>query len=66
LKCHNHHSYALLKQLICTIASLARLESRVSLEERHRRIPEYDIDESRLERVRMSNVHGFASVPIRF
>jgi cytochrome P450 len=50
----------------CLGASLARLESRVSLEELHRRIPEYDIDESRLERVHMSNVHGFASVPMRF
>ena len=50
----------------CLGASLARLESRVSLEELHRRVPEYDIDESRLERVHMSNVHGFASVPMRF
>jgi cytochrome P450 len=50
----------------CLGASLARLESRVSLEELHRRIPDYDIDESRLERVHMSNVHGFASVPMRF
>jgi cytochrome P450 len=50
----------------CLGASLARLESRVSLEELHRRIPEYEIDESRLERVHMSNVHGFASVPMRF
>ncbi|HXQ22092.1 MAG TPA: cytochrome P450 [Candidatus Acidoferrales bacterium] len=49
----------------CLGASLARLESRVSLEELHKRIPEYDIDESRLERVHMSNVHGFASVPMR-
>jgi cytochrome P450 len=50
----------------CLGASLARLESRVSLEELHKRIPEYEIDESRLERVHMSNVHGFASVPMRF
>jgi len=50
----------------CLGASLARLESRVSLEELHRRIPAYDIDESRLERVHMSNVHGFARVPMRF
>jgi cytochrome P450 len=49
----------------CLGASLARLESRVSLEELHKRIPGYDIDESRLERVHMSNVHGFASVPMR-
>ncbi len=50
----------------CLGASLARLESRIALEELHRRIPEYDIDEARLERVHMSNVHGFASVPMRF
>ena len=50
----------------CLGASLARLESRVSLEGLHRRIPEYDIDESRLERVHMSNVHGFSSVPMQF
>jgi hypothetical protein len=50
----------------CLGASLARMESRVSLEELHRRIPEYDIDEAGLERVHMSNVHGFARVPMRF
>ncbi len=50
----------------CLGASLARLESRVALEELHRRIPEYGIDEARLERVHMSNVHGFASVPMQF
>ncbi|MBI3785163.1 MAG: cytochrome P450 [Deltaproteobacteria bacterium] len=48
----------------CLGASLARLESRVSLEELHARIPEYQIDETRCERVHMSNVHGFASVPM--
>ncbi len=32
----------------------------------HMRIPGYEIDESRLERVHMSNVHGVASVPRRF
>jgi len=50
----------------CLGASLARLESRVSLEELHARIPEYEVDESGLERVHMSNVHGFASVPMRW
>jgi cytochrome P450 len=50
----------------CLGASLARLESRVSLEELHKRIPEYAIDEAGLERVHMSNVHGFARVPIQF
>ncbi|HVM97062.1 MAG TPA: cytochrome P450, partial [Candidatus Acidoferrales bacterium] len=48
----------------CLGAALARLESRVSLEELHARIPNYEIDEARCERVHMSNVHGFASVPM--
>jgi cytochrome P450 len=47
----------------CLGASLARLESRVALEEFTRCFPRYDIDEARCVRVHMSNVHGFASVP---
>ena len=47
----------------CLGASLARLESRVALEEFTRRFPRYHIDEARCVRVHMSNVHGFASVP---
>ena len=50
----------------CLGAALARLESRVCLEELQRRIPEYEIDEDGLERVHMSNVHGFASVPMSY
>jgi cytochrome P450 len=50
----------------CLGAALARLESRVSLEELHRRVPEYEIDEAGLERVHMSNVHGFARVPMHW
>ena len=48
----------------CLGAALARLETRIGLEELHARIPEYTIDEARCERVHMSNVHGFASVPM--
>ena len=48
----------------CLGAALARLESRIALEELHRRIPDYAIDESACTRVHMSNVHGFASVPM--
>jgi len=47
----------------CLGASLARLESRVALEEFARRFPCYMVDEARAERVHMSNVHGFSSVP---
>ena len=47
----------------CLGASLARLESRVALEEFAKRFPRYRVDEGRCERVHMSNVHGFSSVP---
>jgi cytochrome P450 len=47
----------------CIGASLARLESRVALEEFARRFPRYQVDEARCERVHMSNVHGYESVP---
>jgi cytochrome P450 len=47
----------------CLGASLARLESRVALEEFSRRFPAYRVDEARCVRVHMSNVHGFESVP---
>ncbi len=48
----------------CLGAALARLEARVALEELHARIPEYTVDEAGCTRVHMSNVHGFASVPM--
>jgi cytochrome P450 len=47
----------------CIGAHLARLESRVALEEFGARFPEYTVDDSQCVRVHMSNVHGFASVP---
>ncbi len=47
----------------CLGAALARLESRVALEEFCRRVPHYQVDESRTVRVHMSNVHGYESVP---
>ncbi|MGH7896392.1 MAG: cytochrome P450 [Candidatus Binatia bacterium] len=47
----------------CLGATLARLESRVALEEFMSRFPRYRVDEARCTRVHMSNVHGYASVP---
>lgn len=47
----------------CLGAHLARLESRVALEEFGARFPSYAVDESACVRVHMSNVHGYASVP---
>jgi cytochrome P450 len=47
----------------CLGASLARLESRIALEEFSRRFPRYDVDEAKCVRVHMSNVHGYEHVP---
>ena len=47
----------------CLGASLARLETRVGLEEFAKRFPRYAVDEARCERVHMSNAHGYAKVP---
>ncbi|MGH9305866.1 MAG: cytochrome P450 [Acidimicrobiales bacterium] len=48
----------------CLGAALARLESRVALEELARRWPAYRVEEENLTRVHMSNVAGFANVPV--
>jgi cytochrome P450 len=48
----------------CIGAHLARLETRISFEEIRRRWPRFDIDESGLRRVTMSNVAGYVNVPI--
>jgi len=48
----------------CLGASLARLESRIAIEEFSRRFPDYQVDEAGVERVHMSNVHGFKRVPV--
>lgn len=49
----------------CLGASLARMESRVALEEFSGRFPSYTVDESHCVRVHMSNVHGFEHVPFK-
>ncbi len=48
----------------CLGAALARLESRIALEEWSARFPRFEIDEGGLRRVQMANVAGFASVPL--
>jgi cytochrome P450 len=49
----------------CLGAALARMESRVAIEELARRFRSWEIDESNLRRVNMSNVAGYSSVPVR-
>lgn len=48
----------------CLGAALARMESRIAIEELARRWPRYRVDEDRCRRVQMSNVAGYASVPV--
>ncbi len=49
---------------VCLGAALARLESRVAIEEVARRWPAFEVNEEGLRRVQMSNVAGYSSVPI--
>ena len=49
----------------CLGAALARLEARIGLEEIQSRMPHFELDVSRLERIHSSNVRGFTSLPIR-
>lgn len=48
----------------CLGAALARLESRIALEEWRRVVPRYRVDETGLRRVHMTNVAGFSHVPV--
>lgn len=49
----------------CLGAALARMESRIALEELLDLIPEYEVDRLGLHRVEMSNVCGWSNVPVR-
>jgi cytochrome P450 len=51
---------------VCLGAALARLEMRVSLEEIHRRIPDYEVEYDGLERMHSGNVRGYSRMPLRF
>ncbi len=48
----------------CLGASLARLESKIALEEVLKRIPDWDVESDKLVRVRTSTVRGYSHVPI--
>ncbi len=49
----------------CLGAALARMESRVAIEELAARWKRLEVDESGLRRVQMSNVAGYSNVPVR-
>jgi cytochrome P450 len=49
----------------CLGAALARMESRIAIEELGRRWRRLDVDEAGLRRVHMANVAGFSNVPVR-
>lgn len=49
----------------CLGASLARLESRIALEEVLSRIDDWEVDENNLVRTRTSTVRGYSHVPVR-
>jgi cytochrome P450 len=48
----------------CIGAALARLESRIALQETLARFPEWEVDDSELEWVHTSTVRGFAKAPV--
>jgi len=50
----------------CLGAALARMESKVALEEIHRRIADYVVDHERAVRFHSGNVAGWTSLPITF
>jgi cytochrome P450 len=49
----------------CLGAALARMESRIAIEELARRWRRLEIDDAGLRRVHMSNVAGYSHVPVR-
>ena len=49
---------------VCIGAALARLETQITLEEWAKRWPDYEVDEAGCRKVTMSNVAGYANVPV--
>jgi cytochrome P450 len=47
----------------CLGAPLARLETRIALEEFVKRFPHYEVDRSGIERFHSTNVRGLSKVP---
>ena len=50
---------------VCIGAALARLETRTVLDEWSKRWPTFTVDEAGCRRVTMSNVWGYATLPVR-
>lgn len=48
----------------CLGAALARMESRIAIEQLRERMPRYEIDRAGLKRVNMTNVAGYSHVPV--
>jgi cytochrome P450 len=48
----------------CLGAALARIESRIALEQMIRRWPDFTVDEGGSRRVQMANVAGYARIPV--
>jgi cytochrome P450 len=51
---------------LCLGAALARLETRLAMEELLARIPEYDLDSTGVARAYSGNVRGLAHLPVSF
>ncbi len=51
---------------VCLGAALARLETRIAIEELLRLFPDFEVDESNVVRMHSSNVRGLSSVPVSF
>nr|WP_243451842.1 cytochrome P450 [Sphingosinicella soli] len=50
----------------CVGAALARLEARVAMQEMLALMPDFVVDETRLDRMHSPNVRGFTTVPVSF